>query len=126
MDQRATVFASDEREHASFDDVAGQLLPGETLRDDRVDAMLVRIDNARSSEPRNGQLYLTDRRLLHLDGETVAIDLTDIEELTLAGDRLLITLSGLHGLVIDTTDAAEFRAAVAAAINALRSHTPSR
>ena len=101
--------------------VLAQLRVGERLLEYRSQAALTRVtDDTHSADPTNGALVLTDQRLLHLDGEDVSIDLAEIEELALAGDRLLVTLAGLHGLIIETDSAPEFRAAISAAISALR------
>lgn len=101
--------------------LAGVLEPGELLIDKRLQAVLTRVtDDRRSSDPMPGALFLTDRRLLHLDGQNASINLAEIEELAIAGDRLLVTLAGLHGVIVDIESAAEFRAAISAAISALR------
>lgn len=73
-----------------------------------------------SSDAVSGELYLTDQRLVHLDGEPRSIELDDIVEIGLAGNRLLLTLRGLLGAIIDTDSPAEFRAAVADSISAQR------
>jgi hypothetical protein len=78
-----------------------------------------------ASEAVNGALYLTDRRLLHigggLDTSELQIDLRDVKELAMTGERrLLVTLRGVRGLIIDLESPIEFRAQVALAISALR------
>ena len=103
--------------------VLAQLRVGERLLEHRSQAALTRVtDDTHSADPTNGALVLTDQRLLHLDGKDIAIDLAEIEELALAGDRLLVTLAGLHGVIIETDATPEFRTAVATAISALRAH----
>jgi hypothetical protein len=67
-----------------------------------------------------GTLYLTSRRLLHIGQVTVNVQLTDIVETSLAGERLLITLSDGEGLVLDVDRPRQLRAEIAAAIRAVR------
>jgi hypothetical protein len=67
-----------------------------------------------------GTLYLTSRRLLHVGQVTVNVQLTDIVETSVAGERLLVTLSDGEGLVLDVDHPRQLRAELAAAIRALR------
>ena len=67
-----------------------------------------------------GTLYLTSRRLLHLGQVTVNVRLTDIVETSIAGERLLVTLSDGEGLILDVDRPRQLRAEIAAAIRALR------
>jgi hypothetical protein len=67
-----------------------------------------------------GSLYLTSRRLLHIGQVTVNVQLTDIVETSLAGERLLITLSDGEGLVLDVDRPRQLRAQIAAAIRGMR------
>ncbi len=46
-----------------------------------------------------GRLYLTNRRLILDGGEPLEVELGQIEELALAGERLLVTLRDATGLV---------------------------
>ena len=68
-----------------------------------------------------GTLYLTSRRLVHIGQVTVNVQLADIVETSLAGERLLVALSDDEGLVLDVERPRQLRAEIAAAIRALRS-----
>ena len=68
-----------------------------------------------------GTLYLTSRRLVHIGQVTVNVQLADIAETSLAGERLLVALSDSEGLVLDVERPRQLRAEIAAAIRALRS-----
>lgn len=48
-----------------------------------------------------GDLYLTSRRLIHLGQVVMSVQLTDIVETSLAGERLLLTLRDGEGLSLD-------------------------
>lgn len=67
-----------------------------------------------------GSLYLTSLRLVHTGQVTVNVQLTDIVELSLAGERLLVTLGNGEGLVLDVDRPRQMRTEIAAAIRALR------
>ncbi len=67
-----------------------------------------------------GTLYLTSRRLVHLGQVTVNVQLTDIVETSLAGERLLITLRDAEGLVFEIDRPRQLRAEIAAAMRAVR------
>ena len=67
-----------------------------------------------------GRLFLTDRRLICLNGGIESIELADIRELGITRDRLLISLVDSRGVVINLEGPAAFRSRVAAAIRALR------
>ena len=67
-----------------------------------------------------GTLYLTSRRLVHIGQVMVNVQLTDIVETSLAGERLLITLRVGEGLVLDVDRPRQLHTEIAAAIRALR------
>ncbi len=67
-----------------------------------------------------GTLYLTSRRLVHLGQVVVSVALTDIEETSLAGERLLLTLRAGEGLSLDLDRPRVLRAEIAAATRSLR------
>lgn len=48
-----------------------------------------------------GTLYLTSHRLIHLGQVVVSVNVADIEESSLAGERLLLTLRGGGGMSLD-------------------------
>ncbi|MFL5651300.1 MAG: hypothetical protein ACJ77V_02150 [Chloroflexota bacterium] len=67
-----------------------------------------------------GRLYLTSQRLILLGHTNVEVDLAEIDELALAGERLLITLDDGTGLSIDTDQPRLLRVQIAAALTAGR------
>ena len=67
-----------------------------------------------------GTLYLTSRRLVHLGQVMVTVQLTDIMETSLAGERLLLALRNGEGLAFDLDRPRVFRAEIAATMRALR------
>ena len=67
-----------------------------------------------------GTLYLTSRRLVHLGQVNMSVQLTDIVETSLAGERLLIALRDGEGLAFDLDRPRRLRAELAAAMRALR------
>lgn len=67
-----------------------------------------------------GSLYLTSRRLLHIGQVTMTARLKDISEITVAGERLLVTLANDEGLSFTIDRPRLFRAEVAAAMRSSR------
>ena len=67
-----------------------------------------------------GSLYLTSRRLLHIGQVTMVVQLGDITETSVAGERLLVTLENAEGLSFQIDRPRLFRAEVAAAVRGLR------
>ena len=67
-----------------------------------------------------GTLYLTSQRLVHIGQVTVNVQLADIAETSLAGERLLITLRGGDGLTLDLDKPRLLRTEIAAAMRGLR------
>jgi len=67
-----------------------------------------------------GTLYLTSRRLVHVGQVIVTVQLTDIMESSLAGERLLLSLRGGEGLTLDLDRPRLLRAEMAAATRQLR------
>ena len=83
------------------DDVIRPLLElGETVHALRSRAML-RSPGGDGALGIGGTLYLTSRRLVHLGQVVLSVRLTDIEETSLAGERLLLTLRNGEGLSLD-------------------------
>jgi hypothetical protein len=99
--------------------VMPQLADGELVHDLRARAILKAPGDDRALGY-GGTLYLTSRSLLHLGQVTVNVRLTDIVEISLAGERLLVTLSDGEGLVLDVDRPRQLRAEMAAAIRAVR------
>jgi hypothetical protein len=84
-------------------------------------AKLTRVSPDRSRAPSvTGTLFLTDRRLMNVDGDLYSIELADITELAISGDQLLVSLRGSLGAILDLDSPQEFRSSVAAAISAAR------
>lgn len=67
-----------------------------------------------------GTLYLTSERLIHLGGISVNIELLDIAETSLAGERLLLTLSNGDGVSLEVDRPRTLRARMAAAVRELK------
>jgi len=67
-----------------------------------------------------GTLYLTSRRLVHLGQVIVTVQLTDIVEISIAGDRLLLSLRDGEGLALDLDRPRLLRAEMAALVRELR------
>jgi hypothetical protein len=67
-----------------------------------------------------GTLFLTSRRLIHLGQVMVTVQLTDIIETSLAGERLLLALRNGEGMAFDLDRPRLLRAEIAAAMRALR------
>jgi hypothetical protein len=67
-----------------------------------------------------GTLYLTSHRLVHVGQVTMNVQLSDIVETALAGERLLITLRGGDGLSLDVDRPRTLRTEIAAALRTVR------
>ena len=80
--------------------VAAHLAPGELVHALRSRAIL-RAPGGDAALGYGGTLYLTSRRLIHLGQVVVSVQLTDIVETSLAGERLLLTLRDGEGLSLD-------------------------
>ena len=93
--------------------IASYLLPSEKLHDLRRRAIL-RTPGDDRALGYGGTLYLTSRRLVHLGQVVVTVQLTDILETSLAGERLLLTLRDGEGLTLDLDSPRLLRAEMAA------------
>jgi hypothetical protein len=67
-----------------------------------------------------GTLYLTSRRLVHLGQVVMSVKMSDIEESSLAGERLLLTLRDGEWLALDVDQPRLLRAEMAAVGRELR------
>lgn len=67
-----------------------------------------------------GTLFLTSQRLIHVGQVTVNVELTDIVETSLAGERLLVTLRDGEGVALDVDRPRTFRTEIAAALREVR------
>ncbi|HEX5826161.1 MAG TPA: hypothetical protein VFY23_01455 [Candidatus Limnocylindrales bacterium] len=102
--------------------VAVMLQPGEPLLAARRAAQLERQPaESRSASPRVGDLYLTDRRLIHLGTPCTDLPLDAIREAEATDEWLLLRISGAEGLRIRVADPRVLRVAIAAARTAGRS-----
>jgi hypothetical protein len=80
-------------------------------------------DEAGTVLQEEGPLFATDQRLLQLGDYVESIRLLDIDELTMADDRILVTLTGSRGVTLDVAEPQQFRVLIAAAKAALRART---
>jgi hypothetical protein len=99
--------------------ISSHLVPGEKVHGLRRHAIL-RAPGDDRALGYGGTLYLTSRRLVHLGQVIVTVQLTDIVESSLAGERLLLSLRGGEGLAIDLDRPRLLRAEMAAVTRALR------
>jgi hypothetical protein len=95
--------------------IVGHLTPGESLHGLRSHAIL-RTPGAEQALGYGGSLYLTSRRLVHLGQVMVSVQLSDIVETALAGERLLLSLRDGEGMALDLDRPRLFRAELAAAM----------
>jgi hypothetical protein len=86
------------------DDLARELRGDEVLHARRSSAMLNRLDGAGTLPGYAGTLYLTSLRLIHIGQVTFAVPLTQIEEVSIVGERLLLTLSSGEGVSLDVAE----------------------
>ena len=101
--------------------VTERLRPGETVMDVRTSAVVSRHLRGDGTDDHPGRLYLTTQRLMVVGGAPLDVELAEIEELGLAGERLLVTLRDGTGLAIDASRPRLMRVQIAAALAAGRS-----
>jgi hypothetical protein len=101
--------------------VAHRLRPGETVIDARISSVVSRHLNGDGTADFPGQLYLTTQRLMVAGHVPLDVELEEIDELALAGERLLVTLRDGTGLSIDAARPRLMRVQIAAALAAGRS-----
>ena len=106
------VLEADER-------ILPHLLPSEKVHGLRRHAIL-RAPGDDRALGYGGSLYLTSRRLIHLGQVIVTVQLTDIVEASLAGERLLLTLRDGEGFTLDLDRPRLLRAEMAAVARDLR------
>lgn len=95
------------------------LVNGEQVLGWRQEAGLSRVDETTHAVVRDeGPIYVTSNRLLHLGRETTSLPLPEIAELAMADDRILVTISGSRGLMLDVAGPRQFRVLLAAARSA--------
>lgn len=106
--------------HLAPDERIGpQLSEGEVVHDLRPSAML-RAPGDDRALGYGGTLYLTSRRLVHIGQVTVNVQLRDIIETAVAGERLLVTLRDAEGLTLEVDRPRVLRTEIAAAMRAAR------
>jgi len=95
--------------------IAPHLHPGELVHSLRTSAILKAPGDDRALGY-GGTLYLTSQRLAHIGQVTVNVQLGDIIETSVAGERLLITLRDAEGLILDVDRPRLLRTEIAAAM----------
>jgi hypothetical protein len=124
-DERAAVAARERLREEPLPDlepdeqIAPHLREGERLHGLRSSAIL-RAPGDDRALGYGGTLYLTSHRLIHIGQVTVNVELRDIVETELAGERLLITLRDGEGLALDVDRPRLLRTELAAAVRGLR------
>ena len=99
--------------------ISAHLAQGEAVHSLRTRAIL-RAPGGDHALGYGGTLYLTSRRLVHLGQVEMSVQLTDIVETSLAGERLLLGLRQGEGLSLDLDRPRELRAELAAAMRETR------
>ncbi len=99
--------------------IRGELGQGEGLHSVRRSAIL-RVPGGDRAHGYGGTLYLTSRRLVHMGQVMVTVQLNDIVETSLAGERLLLALRNGEGMAFDLDRPRLLRAQIAATMRALR------
>lgn len=99
--------------------IAAHLAPDERLHGLRRSAILKAPGDDRALGY-GGTLYLTSRRLVHLGQVVMTVQLVDIVETSLAGERLLLSLRDGEGLSMDIDRPRTFRTEIAAATRSQR------
>lgn len=100
--------------------VALHMRAGETVFVARPSSVISRHHGGDGTDAFAGSLYLTSQRLLLLGHTTFELELGQVEELALAGERLLVTLADGTGLSIDAARPRLLRVQIAAALTAGR------
>ena len=101
--------------------IAERLRTDETVIDARTSAVVSRHLRGDGTDDFPGRLYLTTQRLMVVGGAPLEVELNEIDELALAGERLLVTLRDGTGLAIDASRPRLMRVQIAAALAAGRS-----
>ena len=109
------------------DDTMRPLLEaGEVVHTARSAAILNTTTGASPLPGYGGTLYLTNRRLVHVGRVVVSIDLEQIRELSLAGERLLLTFDGGEGISLDLDRPRLLRVEIAAARAAAKARSSNQ
>ena len=102
------------------DTVSPLLQPDEQVLATRVSAVLNPPAGGPGLPGYGGALYVTTQRLLHVGRMLVAIPLRQVREVSLAGERLLLTLDGGDGMSLETDQPRLLRVQISAAQRSLR------
>lgn len=111
-DAPAPPIEADER-------IVAHLTPGESVHALRERAILS-APGGEHAMGYGGALYLTSKRLVHLGQVMMSVQLSDIVETTMAGERLLLTLRDGEGMALDLDGPRLFRAELAASLREAR------
>ena len=101
------------------DVIAERLAPGELVYALRRHAIL-RAPGGDNALGYGGTLYLTSQRLVHLGQVEMSVQLTDIVEFSLAGERLLLSLRNGEGISLEVDRPRVLRAEMAEAGRGVR------
>lgn len=101
------------------DRVAPLLLPGEVVHAVR-DTAVLSSPGADPSLGYGGTLYLTSQRLLLLGKVVMGVELTNIVETSMAGERLMLALDEGEGVTLDLDRPRLLRAELAAVLRGMR------
>jgi hypothetical protein len=124
-EQAAVVARRDLRERGLPDlpaepEIAALLEPGETVVEARSAVVVERHVHGVPIKTTSGRLYVTSCRLLLVGRDTIAVLLSEVDELSLAAERLLVTLRDGTGLSLDAGRPRLLRVQIAAALEAGR------
>jgi hypothetical protein len=100
--------------------ILDHLRQGETVVDVRLSTIVSRHLRGDGTDEFPGRLYLTTQRIMVVGGAPLEIELGAIDELALAGERLLVTLRDGTGLSIDASRPRLLRVQISAALAAGR------
>lgn len=95
--------------------IARELRADERIHARRSPAFLNCVDADGGGAGGDGHLYLTSHRLVHVGPVIFSVGLPDIQELAIAGERLLLSLKGGDGLSLDVDDPRLLRVQIGAA-----------
>lgn len=99
--------------------VGAHLEQGELVHGLRVSAIL-RAPGDDRALGYGGTLYLTSHRLIHIGQVTVTVQLKDVVETSLVGERLLVTLRDGNGIALDVNRPRTLRTEIAASLRGIR------
>jgi hypothetical protein len=98
--------------------IGSMLAPGEDVLAHHRSVGLDRLQRSKEIEPTVpmlGDLYVTSARLVHLGLRVLTIELDDIEDAALVGDRVLLVIRGGTGVALETDRPRLLRVQMAAA-----------